>query len=135
MKELFLLGRIVFGGYFVYSGLNHFLSTAQLAQYAAAKGVPLPEIAVLATGLLMLVGGLSVMFGVVPHIGALCIALFLVGVSPVMHNFWAVPDPAQRMAEMVNFTKNMALLGGVLMLLGVPQPWPYSLEYRRRVAV
>jgi len=135
MKELFLLGRIVFGGYFVYSGLNHFLSTAQLAQYAAAKGVPLPEIAVLATGLLMLVGGLSVMFGVVPHIGALCIALFLVGVSPVMHNFWAVPDPAQRMAEMVNFTKNVALLGGVLMLLGVPRPWPYSAEYRRRIAV
>ena len=135
MKELFLLGRIVFGGYFVYSGLNHFLSTAQMAQYAASKGVPLSEIAVLGTGLLMLVGGLSVMFGVLPHIGALCIAVFLVGVSPIMHNFWAIPDPAQRMAEMVNFTKNMALLGGVLMLLGVPRPWPYSLEQRRRIAV
>jgi uncharacterized membrane protein YphA (DoxX/SURF4 family) len=102
---------------------------------AALKGVPLPEVAVLATGLLILAGGLSIIFGVVPHIGTLCIALFLVGVSPMMHNFWAVPDPTQRMAEMVNFTKNMALLGGVLMLLGVPRPWPYSLEYRRRTMV
>ena len=135
MKELFLLGRIVFGGYFVYSGLNHFLSSAMMAQYAASKGVPLPEIAVFATGLLIVAGGLSVTFGLVPHIGALCIALFLVGVSPMMHNFWAVPDPAQRMVEMVNFTKNMALLGGVLMLLGIPRPWPYSLEQPRRIAV
>jgi uncharacterized membrane protein YphA (DoxX/SURF4 family) len=135
MKELFLLGRIVFGGYFVYSGLNHFLSSSMMAQYAAMKGVPLPDIAVLATGVLIIAGGLSIMFGLVPHIGALCIAVFLVGVSPMMHNFWAIPDPNQRMAEMINFTKNMALLGGVLMLLGVPRPWPYSVESRRRIAV
>jgi putative oxidoreductase len=135
MNELFLVGRIVFGGYFAYSGITHFLSGSMMAQYAASKGVPLPEAAVFATGLLILAGGLSVMFGVLPHIGALCIALFLVGVSPMMHNFWAVPDPNLRMVEMVNFTKNMALLGGVLMLLGVPRPWPYSLENRRRVVV
>lgn len=134
MKELFLLGRIVFGGYFVYSCINHLLSSEAMAQYAALKGVPLAEFAVLATGLLILAGGLSIAFGVVPHMGALCIAVFLVGVSPVMHNFWDIADPAQRMAEMINFTKNMALLGGVLMLLGIPRPWPYSLEGRRPIA-
>lgn len=134
MTELFLIGRIVFGGYFAYSGINHLVSSAMMAQYAASKGVPLPEAAVLATGALILAGGVSIMFGVLPHIGALCIALFLIGVSPLMHNFWAVPDPGVRMAEMINFTKNMALLGGVLMLLGVPRPWPYSIENRRRIA-
>lgn len=135
MRELFLLGRIVFGGYFVYSGLNHFLAADMMAPYAGAKGVPLPELAVYATGLLILLGGLSIIVGVLPHVGALCIALFLVGVSPMMHNFWTITDPAVRMGEMINFTKNMALLGGVLMLLGVPRPWPYSLEAGRRVAV
>ena len=134
MKELFLLGRIVFGGYFVYSGLNHFLSSSAMAQYAAFKGVPLPEVAVLATGMLIVVGGFSIIFGLLPHVGALCIALFLIGVSPMMHNFWNVTEPAQRTAEMINFTKNMALLGGVLMLLGVPRPWPYSVESRSRIA-
>ena len=39
MNELFLIGRLIFGGFFAYNGLNHFLSLAGTAQYAAAKGV------------------------------------------------------------------------------------------------
>lgn len=135
MNFAFLLGRIVFGGYFAYNGVNHFVSTAALAEYAGAKGVPMPEAAVIFAGLLLLVGGISIVLGLMPQIGAMCIVLFLVVVSPVMHNFWAMTDPAQRMAEMIHFTKNMALLGGVLMLLGMPRPWAYSVERRRRIAV
>ncbi|PYX43720.1 MAG: hypothetical protein DMG79_21825, partial [Acidobacteria bacterium] len=54
------------------------------------------------------------------------VAGFLAGVSPVMHNFWNVQDPQQRMSEMINFTKNMALLGSALALMGVEEPWPAS---------
>lgn len=61
--------------------------------------------------------------------------LFLLGVTPLMHDFWNFSDPAQRMAEMANFTKNLALLGGALVMFGVPQPWPYSLRLRRRIPV
>ena len=133
MSDLFFVGRMILGGYFVYNGANHFLSTPMLAQYAASKGVPAPELAVMAAGLLILIGGLSVLFGLWPQIGAFCIALFLLVVSPVMHHFWAIADPAQRTGEMIHFMKNMAMLGGVLMMLGVPRPWPYSLEQRRRI--
>ena len=52
-----------------------------------------------------------------------------------MHNFWAITNPNQRLMEMTNFMKNMALLGSALMLVAVPQPWPYSVETRRRFAV
>jgi len=55
------------------------------------------------------------------------IALFLVVVSPFMHNFWA-SSGMERVNEMVNFTKNMALLGSTLMFAAVPKPWPYSVE-------
>ena len=133
MAELFLIGRIIFGGYFVYNGMNHFLATGMMAQYAGSKGVPMPEIAVLLTGVLMLIGGASILLGIWPQVGILCIVLFLAGVSPIMHNFWAVADPTARMAEMVNFTKNFALFGGALAMSGVPRPWPYSLERRRPV--
>src|SRR5262245_62686143 len=135
MDELFLIGRAIFGGYFIYNGVNHFINTATLAGFAASKGVPMPEVAVMAAGLLMLAGGLSILFGLWPHIGSLCIALFLLVVTPAMHNFWAATDPAQRMSDMINFMKNGALLGSTLMLYGVPTPWVYSVERRRYVAI
>jgi len=135
MSDVFLLGRVLFGGTFTYYGLNHFISTGMMAQYAASKGVPAPELAVIASGALLVAGGLSVLFGIWPHIGAACLGLFLIGVTPVMHNFWDVADPAQRMNEMAHFTKNMSLLGGVMMMAAVPRPWPYSLERRRRILI
>jgi uncharacterized membrane protein YphA (DoxX/SURF4 family) len=134
MNELFLIGRLFFGGFFAYNGLNHFIGLADAAQYAAAKGVPMAEAAVLLTGALLLLGGLAVLLGVLPEIGLACIALFLVGVTPVMHNFWDLAEPAQRLNDMGHFMKNMALLGASLMMLAVPRPWPYSIERQRRVA-
>lgn len=134
MGDVFLLGRVLLGSFFTYYGVNHFLETAAMAQYAASKGVPQPELAVLVSGALIVVGGLSVLFGMWPQIGAACLALFLIGVTPIMHNFWDVADPMLRMNETAHFMKNVALLGGVLMMSGVPRPWPYSLERRRRIA-
>ena len=131
MDDLFLLGRVVFGGFFVFNGAHHLVSTAMLAEFAAEKGIPAPEAAVLGTGLLMLAGGLSILLGLWPHMGAACIILFLAVATPTMHDFWAAATPAQRAADFGNFTKNVALIGGALMMLGVPRPWPYSLESRR----
>jgi|RhiMethySRZTD1v2_1073278.scaffolds.fasta_scaffold395503_2 putative oxidoreductase len=135
MADLFLMGRLIFGGFFLYSGVHHFLDTATLAQYAGAKGVPMPEAAVLLTGALLIVGALSILLGILPRPGLACIILFLVGVTPIMHAFWSVPDPQIRQMDMGNFMKNLALLGGALMMLMIPTPWAYSVEARRRIAV
>jgi uncharacterized membrane protein YphA (DoxX/SURF4 family) len=124
----FLVGRILFGGYFLYNGLNHLMNTAAMAQYAASRGVPAPELAVLGSGLLILLGGATILLGFLPRAGALLIAIFLVGVTPVMHDFWTVSDPAARLSEMVNFTKNLALLGSTLLFAAYPRPWPLSLD-------
>jgi uncharacterized membrane protein YphA (DoxX/SURF4 family) len=100
MNDLFLVGRIVFGGFFTYNGINHSVNFGPTAQYVAAKGIPLPEVAVLVSGVLLVVGGLSVLFGLLPELGLACIALFLACATPLMHNFWDLADPAQRMNEM-----------------------------------
>jgi putative oxidoreductase len=130
------LGRLIFGGYFLYSGVHHFLDTAILAQFAASKGVPMPEAAVMFSGALLIVGGLCVLLGVVPRIGLACIILFLAVVTPTMHNFWTASDPQMRQMDMAHFLKNLALMGGSLMMLVVPTPWPFSVEAaaRRRIA-
>lgn len=130
MKVPFLFGRLVFGGFFLYNGINHLKERKSLAQYAQSKNVPMAEAAVTATGVALIAGGASILLGVKPKLGAAAIAGFLAGVSPVMHNFWSVQDPNQRMNEMINFTKNLALLGSALALMGVEEPWPASVPVR-----
>ena len=126
MKVPFLIGRLVFGGFFLYNGINHLKERKSLAQYAETKNVPMAETVVAATGVALMAGGASILLGVKPKLGTAAIAGFLAGVSPVMHNFWSVQEPSQRMNEMINFSKNMALLGSALALMGVDEPWPAS---------
>src|SRR6202022_683005 len=103
-------GRIVFGGFFLYNGINHLNQRKMLAQYAGSKNVPIPDIAVTATGLALIAGGTSILLGVKPKLGVAAIVGFLASVSPMMHDFWSAQDPQQRMNEMIHFSKNMAML-------------------------
>lgn len=109
------------------SGLNHFQHADMLSGYAASKGVKSPKMAVYFSGLLMLLGGLGVLLGVWTQLAVLCLVLFLVPVSFMMHAFWKITDQNMKMAESINFKKNMALLGAALMLLAISTPWPFSL--------
>jgi putative oxidoreductase len=127
MKSTFLLGRLVFGGFFLYNGIHHLQERKSMGQYAQSKNVPLAEAAVTASGVALIAGGASILLGIKPKLGAAAIAGFLAGVSPVMHDFWRVEEPNQRMNEMINFGKNMALIGGALALMGVDEPWPASI--------
>lgn len=126
MSILFLIGRILFGGYFVMSGLNHFMKLGMLTGYTSSKGVPSPKLAVMVTGLLLLAGGLGMLLGVYTQWAVLALVLFFIPVSFKMHNFWTVSDPQAKMMEMVHFMKNMGLLGAALMTLAITD-WPYSL--------
>lgn len=124
---MILIGRLLLGGFFINSGFKHFSNLTMMAGYSQSKGIPSPKAAVLFSGLLLLIGGLSILLGVYPTVGTIALVLFLVPVTFMMHAFWKVKDPMARMGETVNFTKNLALLGAALMLLGVPQPWAVSL--------
>ncbi len=126
MKIPFLLGRLAFGGFFLYNGVNHFRQTKSLAQYAGAKKVPQPELAVRAAGAVLAAGGTSLLLGIKPKYGAAAILGFLAVVSPTMHDFWRQEEPGQRMNDMINFSKNMALAGAALALMSVEEPWPVS---------
>jgi uncharacterized membrane protein YphA (DoxX/SURF4 family) len=135
MRIAFLLGRLLFGGFFVYNGINHLRKTRELSHYACAKKVPKPHIAVRATGVLLIAGGASILLGVKPKLGTLAILGFLAGVSPVIDDFWKEEEPGQRMNDTINFAKNLALAGGAIALMGVDEPWPASVplfEPRRR---
>ena len=130
MRVPFLLGRMLFGGFFISSGVNHLRQTRQMAQYAASKNVPKPDLAVRATGVVLIAGGTSILLGLKPKLGAAAILGFLAGVSPIMHDFWN-QDAEQRMNDTVNFMKNLALAGGAMALMGVEEPWPASVTKKK----
>jgi len=128
MEIIFIIGRVLFGGYFIMNGFNHLKNKKMLTGYAASKGVPSPGLAVVGSGLLILLGGLGVLLGVYTQISLWLIIIFLVPVSFKMHNFWTVEEPQAKMMEQVNFMKNMALVGATLMMLLLAEPWVMSLS-------
>lgn len=127
MGYLFLLGRILYGGLFILAGVNHFRHISMMIGYTASKGIPAPRVAVLGSGVLILFGGLSIALGFRPAWGTISLTVFLVPTTLTLHNFWADTDPSARMNNLVNFEKNMALLGAAWMFLMLPQPWLLSL--------
>jgi len=124
-----LLGRLFYVAIFVMSGLTHF--TAKPVAYAAAAGVPFASLAVPASGILALAGGLSILLGYRARIGAWLLVLFLIPVTFAMHNFWAVKDPMMAQMQMAMFMKNVSMLGGAL-LISQFGAGPWSLDARRK---
>ena len=123
----FLIGRILIGGFFIFAGFNHFAQLKMMAGYAKMKGAPAAEVAVGGSGVLLLLGGFSLLLGFHPTIGVILLILFLLPASFMIHNFWTIKDPQARMGELVNFEKNIAILGLLLMTLLISRPWPMSL--------
>ncbi|QCS44484.1 DoxX family protein [Natrinema versiforme] len=125
----FLVGRLVFGVLLGFMGLNHFTGLDGMSGYAAAKGIPAPRLAVIGSGLMLILGGLAIALGVYPLVGAAAIALFFLGVTPVMHDFWTVGDSEQHQSEMTDFLKNATLFGAALVLVAISgTAWPYALN-------
>jgi putative oxidoreductase len=130
MAQAFLVGRLILGAYYLMSAYHHFADVHALAGAAASHGVPAPQLAVLGAGVLLAIAGVTFLLGVFPRIGVAAVVLFMLPVSFVMHPFWSDTSPGLRMMDTINFTKNMGLLGSALMFLGVPEPWPYSVNRR-----
>ncbi len=123
----FLVGRIIAGGFFLMNSFNHFAQRNMMTGYAKSKGIPAPALAVGGSGVLLFLGGLSLLLGYHPTIGTALLVIFLLGASFGIHNFWTMRDQQAKQGEMINFLKNMAILGLLLMTLAIPRPWLMSL--------
>jgi len=87
-----------------------------MSQYTASMGVPLPTVATLVTGLMILLGGLSILLGYKVKIGALLLIVFLVPTTFIAHAFWDIQDAMQAQMQMVMFMKNLGLTGAAMLI-------------------
>jgi putative oxidoreductase len=119
MEIVFLIGRILFAFMFVMSGLNHLTKADHMVGYAQFKGVPSPKLAVQGSGVVLLLGGLSVILGVWADLGAIVLAAILVIMAVKMHNFWAIEDAQAKQADMIGFMKNISMAGGAVFMFAL----------------
>ncbi len=129
MTTAFLIGRIIFAVYWLIAAYAHLFKSSHMIGYASSKGVKSAKIAIIGTGILLLLGGLFLLLGIYVQIGIILLIIFLLGVSFKMHAYWKETDPMARMGDHINFWKNMALVGALLMLLAIPLPWAFSMGW------
>lgn len=119
MDVVALIGRILFALLFVGSAFGHLTQSEAMAGYATSRGVPQAKLAVLGSGVLMLIGALMVLLGIWLDLGALLLVIFLVPTAVLMHPFWKETDAMTKQTEMVSFLKDVALAGAALLILSL----------------
>jgi putative oxidoreductase len=114
-KWQLVLGRVLLSVIFILSGLGKLPHFHDIAGMMAAKGIPLASVALVLTLFIEIGGGLLVLTGYKAQYAALVMALWLIPVTLVFHHFWGIPAEQQQ-DQTVHFLKNVAIMGGLLIL-------------------
>ncbi|MDH5648454.1 MAG: DoxX family protein [Gammaproteobacteria bacterium] len=120
-----LMGRILLAVIFVLAGFNKITGFAGTAGYMASKGLPMADVLLVLTIIIELGGGLLIIVGWQARWAAAALFLFMIPVTLVFHNFWAV-EAAQQTLERIMFMKNLAIMGGMLYIVAHGSG-PYSM--------
>jgi uncharacterized membrane protein YphA (DoxX/SURF4 family) len=129
MDLILVIGRILFGGFFLMSGINHFTKLEAMTGYAKYKKLPAAKLGVLISGLMLVIGGLSVILGYYADLGALLLAIFLVLAAVIFHNFWKETDATAKQNEMLGFMKDIALAGAALIIFALVAKYGADLDF------
>jgi len=127
-NETILLARILMMALFVLFGWGKLTDFSGTVAYMASSGLPLPTLAAAAVILMEFFVGLAILLGFCTRPLALLLALYTLGTALIGHHYWTMAG-AERMANEINFYKNLAIIGG-LVLLSVTGPGKYSLDRR-----
>ena len=110
-----LIGRILISVVFLLSGFGKLSSFGASAAFLASKHFPIPSAMLAGAIIVEIIGGLCLVFGFQARIAAFIMFLYLIPATLVFHNFWAMQGGA-RMDNQGHFLKNLAIMGGLLMV-------------------
>lgn len=111
-----LIGRILLSAIFVMSGADKIMHWSQTVEQMKGEGMIWVPFFLVVSIVLELGGGLLVLLGWYARAGAVALILFLIPVTAIFHDFWQYEGQQQQM-QMIHFSKNVAILGGLLLLL------------------
>ena len=114
-NPLALVGRLLLAALFLPAGLAKIGGFAGTVGYIASAGLPLPQLAAALAIVVEVGGGLALLAGWGTRLAALALAAFTLFATFAFHNFWAMPAD-QVMMQQLMFFKNIAVVGGLLML-------------------
>jgi putative oxidoreductase len=126
---LVLVGRLLIALMFVQSGYEKLTDLAGTAGYIASGGLPNSTALAALTGVFELVAGLAIAIGFKARWAALLLAAFTLVASFLYHRYWSAPADQQVVVQLL-FMKNMAIIGGLLVLAALG-PGPASRDARR----
>lgn len=112
-NSLSLIGRVLLSAMFLMAGIGKLTGFAGTVGYISSVGMPVPQLAAIVAIVIEIGGGLALLLGVGSRVAALVLALFTLVASLYFHNYWALPE-AQQMVQQLLFTKNIAVIGGLL---------------------
>ena len=131
-NPLTLTGRLLLALLFLPAGIGKIGGFAGTVGYIGSVGLPLPQLAAVLAIVVEVGGGLALLAGYGTRLAALALALFTLVATFVFHNFWAMP-PEQVMMQQLMFFKNIAVVGGLL-VLAAHGAGAYSVDARRAAA-
>jgi putative oxidoreductase len=117
----YLIGRAALGALFFISGITKILGFSYVAGWMASSNVPAPNLLLAITIVIEVAGGLMLITGYKARLAALVIALFLIPVTFVFHAFWSA-DAASFQNQLTQFLKNLAIFGGMLLIIERERP-------------
>ncbi|MBZ6496617.1 DoxX family protein [Natrinema longum] len=113
----FRLARVLFGAVLAFMATDNFRNLEERIQYAESKHAPVPSLSVPAISGGLLFGSVGIVLWRMPVASAAAVAVFFGSVTPLLHDFWNVDDPEEKQQELIEFSKNAALLGAALAFL------------------
>jgi len=116
-NHLPLGARLLMASIFLTSGVLKMTNWEFFLGYTESAGLPLASVALGVSVVVELVAGTMLIVGYRSRLAAAVLALYLVPTTFVFHQFWAV-EPAQFSTELLNFAGNLAVVGGLLMVVG-----------------
>ena len=122
-----LVGRLILAWFFLGSALAYADQWDATIQLMALKGIPAAPLLLALALIAMFLGGLSLVFGFQTRYGAVLLFGFTIIASVAMHNYWMIQSPIDRAADYDIFARNMAIAGGLLLLVGMG-PGPIALD-------
>jgi putative oxidoreductase len=112
------LGRALLSLIFIMSGVHKLTAWNETTGMMTSEGMQMAPFFLAGAVAFELLGGLSVLLGIKARMGAAALFLFLIPTTLIFHDFWTYAGTKQQM-EMINFMKNLAIMGGLLMIVSL----------------